>query len=242
MEAKGKTSQHAPIGALTLSMRPWVRGWIYKTQPHRRDQEDLEAAVLLALLEAETRFTGPPEAWPGYAWPRIRGTVFDEIRKTHPFGFRRHHYDEMPTVGPIDIPDRRGRVIAELIPDHAASIEHDPVAEQNLKYAVAALCTDHRIIVDLLVESGWTLAEVAPVLGITPSAVWHARNRIKKELVISLAHPMARRKALQLLHSESFLRQQIKLGLRAKYIAGELGVSQLSVIEQMKIYRIVYKF
>lgn len=221
-------------------MRPRVRRWLHRTQPHRHDHEDLESAVLIALLEAERRFTGTPETWPAYAWPRIKGAIFDELRRERPKGFRRRVPEGVPfpIISSMDKTESSSRIIAETIPDHSATIEHDPVSEQMLQDAVLALSTNQRMIVEMLIEQEWTMHELARTLGVTTAALVHMKGKIRVQLIDSLAHPMPRRKALKLLRSETFLRQRVETGRSVREIAAEIGVSRSSVRERMRMYGI----
>lgn len=219
-----------------------MRKWLRKHQPDRTDHDDLESAVLVSLLEAERRFTGTPETWPAFAWPRIKGTIIDEIRKDRPCGFRRQGIESRPVVFSLDAPknsnDESELTISDLVCDPKAAIDHDPVDEKRLSDAVLALSINQRMVVEMLVEQDWTTAELARTLQVTESAISLAKRKIRNQLLESLAHPMPRAKALRLLRSESFLRHRVRRGCSTREIAAELGVNRSSVRERMRMHGI----
>lgn len=225
-------------------MRPLARAWLRKTQPNRNDHEDLEGAVIVALLEAERRFTGTRDSWPAYAWPRIKGAIIDEIRRERPYGFRKYSSSDesVPTVLSLNLPvegvDDADRELGDSVSDPESFIDRDPISEQRLRDAIAALAVDQRMVVEMLIEEDWVLEELAQALNTSSSALCQVRMTIRKQLLESLEHPMSRAEALRLLRSESHLRSRVKTGYSVREIAAELGVHRTSVREKMRMYGI----
>lgn len=194
---------------------------------------------MIQLLEAEVRFTGTPETWPAYAWPRIKGTILDEIRKTKPRGFRRRRHDDTPVIVSInEFIGETDQTLSDTIPDIKAIIDHDPVAEQKFADAISALSVNERVVVELMIDQDLSSADIAKVLGVTNGRVSQMAKAIRHQLVESLAHPMLRKEALCSLRSESFLRDRVRSGHSVREIADELGVARTSVREWMRLYQI----
>lgn len=192
---------------------------------------------MAALLEAERRFTGPIDEWPRFAWPRAIGAIIDEIRRGRPLGYQRR--GQAPVVRSLDEPAGEDQRLADTIPDHSLGPDHsDPIAEQRLADAVAALPIEQRSLVELLVDEDRSPSELARVFGVTDTAVAHMIGAVRRQLQESLEHPLPRRRALKLLRSASYLRRSVALGRSTREIAAELGVNRTSVREWMRAHRI----
>jgi RNA polymerase sigma factor FliA len=77
--------QSPPISlADTLSVVDAVLGAIDRRIPAHVSRDDLASAGKLALIEALLRFDGPPDQVRAYCYVRVRGAVFDELRRLDP--------------------------------------------------------------------------------------------------------------------------------------------------------------
>lgn len=68
----------------TLSVVDAVLGALDRRLPAHVSRDDLASAGKLALVEALLRFDGPPEQARAYCYVRVRGAVFDELRRLDP--------------------------------------------------------------------------------------------------------------------------------------------------------------
>lgn len=68
----------------TLSVVDAVLAAVDRRLPAHVSRDDLASAGKLALVEALLRFEGPPEQARGYCYVRVRGAVFDELRRLDP--------------------------------------------------------------------------------------------------------------------------------------------------------------
>src|SRR5436190_4911854 len=68
----------------TLSVVDAVLGAIDRRIPAHVSRDDLASAGKLALIEALLRFDGPTEQVRAYCYVRVRGAVFDELRRLDP--------------------------------------------------------------------------------------------------------------------------------------------------------------
>ena len=77
---------HVPSASLadTLSVVDAVLGALDRRLPAHVSRDDLASAGKLALVEALLRFDGPPEQARAYCYVRVRGAVFDELRRLDP--------------------------------------------------------------------------------------------------------------------------------------------------------------
>src|ERR1051326_9339518 len=90
--------QSSPVSlADTLSVVDAVLGAIDRRVPAHVSREDLASAGKLALIEALLRFNGPPDQVRAYCYVRVRGAVFDELRRLDPLS--RHTRSEERRVG-----------------------------------------------------------------------------------------------------------------------------------------------
>ena len=80
------TFQHPPTASLadTLSVVDTVLAALDRRLPAHVSRDDLASAGKLALIEALLRFDGPPEQARAYCYVRVRGAVFDELRRLDP--------------------------------------------------------------------------------------------------------------------------------------------------------------
>ena len=80
------TSTHPSAHSLvdTLTVVDAVLGSLDRRLPVHVSREDLASAGKLALVEALLRFDGPPEQARAYCYVRVRGAVFDELRRLDP--------------------------------------------------------------------------------------------------------------------------------------------------------------
>ena len=77
--------QSSPISLTdTLSVVDAVLGAIDRRIPAHVSRDDLASTGKLALIEALLRFDGPPEQARAYCYVRVRGAVFDELRRLDP--------------------------------------------------------------------------------------------------------------------------------------------------------------
>jgi RNA polymerase sigma factor FliA len=77
--------QSSPVSlADTLSVVDAVLGAIDRRIPAHVSRDDLASAGKLALIEALLRFDGPPGQVRAYCYVRVRGAVFDELRRLDP--------------------------------------------------------------------------------------------------------------------------------------------------------------
>lgn len=72
----------------TLSVVDSVLRHVGRRLPAHVARDDLASAGKLALVEALLRFTGPPEEARAYCYARVRGAVFDELRRLDPLSRR----------------------------------------------------------------------------------------------------------------------------------------------------------
>lgn len=68
----------------TLTVVDAVLGTLDRRLPVHVSREDLASAGKVALIEALLRYEGPPEQVRGYCYVRVRGAVFDELRRLDP--------------------------------------------------------------------------------------------------------------------------------------------------------------
>lgn len=68
----------------TLSVVDAVLGALDRRLPAHVSRDDLASAGKVALFEALLRFDGPPEQARAYCYVRVRGAVFDELRRLDP--------------------------------------------------------------------------------------------------------------------------------------------------------------
>jgi RNA polymerase sigma factor FliA len=78
--------QHTPTTSLadTLSVVDAVLAGFDRRLPAHVSRDDLASAGKLALIQALLRFDGPPEQARAYCYVRVRGAVFDELRRLDP--------------------------------------------------------------------------------------------------------------------------------------------------------------
>src|SRR3954466_1873560 len=77
--------QPSPVSlADTLRVVDAVLGAIERRIPAHVSRDDLASAGKLALIEALLRFNGPTEQVRAYCYVRVRGAVFDELRRLDP--------------------------------------------------------------------------------------------------------------------------------------------------------------
>jgi RNA polymerase sigma factor for flagellar operon FliA len=86
----------APSLAETLSVVDAVLASIGHRLPVQASREDLASAGKLALVEALLRFDGPAEEARAYCFVRVRGAVFDELRRLDPLS--RHTRNQLRLV------------------------------------------------------------------------------------------------------------------------------------------------
>lgn len=78
-------SPSSPVSLVdTLSVVDAVLGAIDRRLPAHVSRDDLASAGKLALIEALLRFDGTPEEARAYCYVRVRGAVFDELRRLDP--------------------------------------------------------------------------------------------------------------------------------------------------------------
>jgi RNA polymerase sigma factor for flagellar operon FliA len=68
----------------TLSVVDAVLETLDRRLPAHVSRDDLASAGKLALVEALLRYSGPPEQARAYCYVRVRGAVFDELRRLDP--------------------------------------------------------------------------------------------------------------------------------------------------------------
>lgn len=68
----------------TLSVVDAVLAALDRRLPAHVSRDDLASAGKLALIEALLRFDGPPEQARAFCYVRVRGAVFDELRRLDP--------------------------------------------------------------------------------------------------------------------------------------------------------------
>jgi RNA polymerase sigma factor FliA len=89
--------QSTPVSlADTLSVVDAVLGAIARRIPAHVSHDDLASAGKLALIEALLRFDGPPEQVRACCYVRVRGAVFDELRRLDPLS--RHTRTQVTVV------------------------------------------------------------------------------------------------------------------------------------------------
>jgi RNA polymerase sigma factor FliA len=78
--------QHTPTASIadTLSVVDAVLGALDRRIPAHVSREDLASAGKLALVEALLQFQGPLDQVRAYCYVRVRGAVFDELRRLDP--------------------------------------------------------------------------------------------------------------------------------------------------------------
>jgi RNA polymerase sigma factor for flagellar operon FliA len=80
----------------TLSVVDAVLGSLDRRLPIHVSRDDLASAGKLALIEALLRFEGPPEEARAYCYVRVRGAIFDELRRLDPLS--RHTRTQVTTI------------------------------------------------------------------------------------------------------------------------------------------------
>ena len=83
MISSPSTSAPASL-ADTLSVVDAVLGALHRRIPAHVSRDDLASAGKLALIEAFLRFQGPAEEVRAFCFVRVRGAVFDELRRLDP--------------------------------------------------------------------------------------------------------------------------------------------------------------
>lgn len=136
--------QSMPVSLVdTLSVVDAVIGALDRRIPAHVSRDDLASAGKLALIEALLRFSGPPEQVRAFCYVRVRGAVFDELRRLDPLS--RHTRAQVTFVrratAALEREFGRGPSAAELAEVTGFSI--DAIAQlERLATAAQACSTD----------------------------------------------------------------------------------------------------
>jgi RNA polymerase sigma factor for flagellar operon FliA len=134
--------QSQPVSlADTLSVVDAVLGAIDRRIPAHVSRDDLASAGKLALIEALLRFAGPPDQVRAYCYVRVRGAVFDELRRLDPLS--RHTRTQVTLVrraaAALEREFGRAPLVSELAAVTGFSV--DAVAQLERLATAAQVCS-----------------------------------------------------------------------------------------------------
>ncbi|MCF7686924.1 MAG: sigma-70 family RNA polymerase sigma factor [Cephaloticoccus sp.] len=123
----------------TLSVVEAVLQHVSRRLPSHISREDLASAGKVALIEALRRFTGPDREARAFCYARVRGAIFDELRRLDPLS--RHTRTRVKTVNRATnaLTNQLGREPADYEVAAATGLTIGDVRESN-RIAVIEFC------------------------------------------------------------------------------------------------------
>lgn len=97
--------------------------------PTHVSREDLASAGKLALVQALNRFDGPTNEARAYCFTRVRGAVFDELRRLDPLSRRTRTQVSLVQKAAAFLENSLGRAPSDLEVSEATGIRHDKIRQ-----------------------------------------------------------------------------------------------------------------
>jgi RNA polymerase sigma factor for flagellar operon FliA len=123
----------------TLSVVEAVLHHVGRRLPAHVSREDLASAGKVALVESLLRFDGPPAEARAYCYARVRGAVFDELRRLDPLSRRTRARVNLVARATHNLTGELGREPADFEVAQATGLTVGAVREAE-RFAVADTC------------------------------------------------------------------------------------------------------
>lgn len=170
--------------ALILEHRRWAATLAVATVRNRLlplDHDDAVSAAMVALVVCARRWKPGPATFRTYAFRRIVGAVYDELR--HDRWWSHGGRDAMGSYLrplPLSAPVADGATVADTVAEREHGYDH---AETTTDLEAIFTGRDRTIL--QLLAHGLTLAQVGARLGVTESRVCQIRRAARQEFACS---------------------------------------------------------
>jgi RNA polymerase sigma factor for flagellar operon FliA len=140
--------------------------------PVHVSREDLASAGKLALVEALRRFTGPEQEARAYCFIRVRGAVYDELRRLDPLSRRTRTQVTLVQRAAADLEASLGRAPTSRELSQATGLRDEKLRQlERINTATAMRSLQEEG------EGGEPIHQIADPLGETPATVLETEDR-----------------------------------------------------------------